>query len=454
MAKIDSSHIIDSQFFGDDYSTIASRAIFNDLNRINRWLEVEKALVRCQIKIGIIPKNIGEELLGKGDVGNFDLQRMLNNFKKTKHSLMPVLKEWESCVSKEAAHYIHYGPTTQDIEDTAQMLEMRDVLDIAISDLKEINKILCSLAIANKMVVTIGRTHGQNALPMTMGLKIATWLDEANRNYKRLIYCRRNLLVAQLFGGVGTMAAFKGQGNTLLERFSAELDLKAPKIGWHTTRDRFTEILAIFAIIAGGLARAANEIIQLNKNEIGELSEPFTIGQIGSSTMPHKQNPELCEHVVTLAKLIKGNASLNFDTLQSEHERDYRAMRMEWVTIVDSSMYLCWILDAMKYILSGLIVKTKNIERNVKSASGEIASEALMFHIGKSIGKNQAHHAVYDAAVAAKENNTTLIDEIKKVYTGDWDDLAKTINPNLHLGETKDIIESVVDDAKLTLEQF
>lgn len=447
MESVLKSQIIDSEFFGEDYCTEESKEIFSDIRRMQRWLDIEKALLKSQKVLGLIPKEAADELIAAGNLNNFDLEKIKNDIKVTKHSLIPLLNAWQRVVSTEASQYIHYGPTTQDIEDTAQMLEVKDILKIVKRDLKSMIDILTDLSRENQNVAIVGRTHAQNALPMSLGLKFAEWLDENIRNYRRVVHCEKNLLVSQLFGGVGTMASFQGSGYELLKVFSKELGLGVPNVAWHNTRDRFVELLSVLALITGNFAKIANEIIQLNKNGIEELSEPFSNGQIGSSTMPHKRNPEKCEHIVTLAKLVKGNTNLNFDTLESEHERDYRSLRLEWVTISDTCMYTCCALKSIKEVLSGLIINHENINKNLMESAELISSEAIMFWLGKKMGKNKAHKAVYETAIN-KNKDKSLVEELAQKYSLDEKELRSIVDPKNSLGESEKIIEKVILDAK------
>ncbi|RDU24404.1 class-II fumarase/aspartase family protein [Anaerosacchariphilus polymeriproducens] len=447
MESVLKSQIIDSEFFGEDYCTEESKEIFSDIRRMQRWLDIEKALLKSQKLLGLIPEEAADELINAGELKNFDLDKIKSDIKVTKHSLIPLLNAWQRSVSSEAAQYIHYGPTTQDIEDTAQMLEVKDILKIVKKDLKSIIDILIDLSRENQNVAIVGRTHAQNALPMSLGLKFAEWLDENIRNYRRVEHCEKNLLVSQLFGGVGTMASFQGSGYELLKVFSEELGLGVPNVAWHNTRDRFVELLSVLALITGNFAKIANEIIQLNKNGIEELSEPFSNGQVGSSTMPHKRNPEKCEHIVTLAKLVKGNTNLNFDTLECEHERDYRSLRLEWVTITDTCMYACCALKSIKEILSGLVINHENINKNLMDSAELISSEAIMFWLGKQMGKNKAHKAVYET-VMNKNKDKSLVDELVQKYSLDEKELRCIVDPKNSLGESGKMIEKVILDAK------
>jgi adenylosuccinate lyase len=377
------SHIVDSQFYSSGYTTEEARRIFCDKYRYQRWLEIEAALASAQVDLGIIPEWAATAINEKAHIRYLDMEAIQEGIKKTSHSLLPLLEALRQACEGDAGQFIHFGATTQDIEDTAQVLEMRDVMAIVERDLRSIVLLITDLAEQYKDLVTTGRTHAQHALPMTLGLKMAVWLDEVWRNYERLMACKERVLVSQLFGGVGTMGAFAEKGLELLAQFSDRLGLKAPLTAWHASRDRSAEFLATMAMISGTLGKIADEIRCLSRSEIGELEEPFQMGKVGSSTMPHKRNPEMCEQVVVLARLIKANAGLGFEAMINEHERDYRAVRLEWVTITDTSLFVCGLLSLMKAILKDLIVHEHRIRQNVYKAATLISTEALMFYLGR-----------------------------------------------------------------------
>jgi len=451
------SHIIDSRFFADGYGTAEARQVFCDYRRMQRWLEVEAVLARCQADLGIIPVQAAEAMIKTARLELLDTATIKTDISTTGHSLIPLLKEWQRVTDDNAGQFIHYGATTQDIQDTAQSLELKDITAIIHRDLTAIIKLLAELADKHRDLVTIGRSHGQHALPTTMGLKIAGWLDETIRNSARLETCCERLLVAQLFGGVGTMAALSPQGFALLDKFAAALELSAPLSCWHSSRDRIAEFTSVLALTTGGLARIANEICQLARNEIGELAEPFVFGQIGSTTMPHKKNPELCEQVVVLARLVKANAGTAFDTLCNEHERDYRAVRLEWVALTEASIFSCAALRMMKSILGGLTIDQKRIKENLDRFSVLISTEALMFLLGEKIGKQSAHTLIYEASMASSgPNQDALLDRLmtspEVIGAFSRTDLEKAVDPSRHTGLASAIIDRVLAKAQTITE--
>jgi adenylosuccinate lyase len=446
------SHIGDSRFYRAGYSTEESRLIFCDLRRLQRWLDVETTLATSQASLGIIPFSAAEELMQTADLHEFDLNEISHSIQSTGHSLIPLLSAWQNATSSESAAFIHYGATTQDIQDTAQTLEIKEVLSIVERDLCLVIKELIGLTRRTRNLVIVGRTHGQHALPTTLGLKIAVWLDEMLRNSERLKECRKRVLVSQLFGGVGTMAAFGAQGMELLTEFSKRLNLSAPRTAWHASRDRLAELLSFMAILAGGLGKIANEICQLARNEICELEEPFHFGKIGSTTMPHKRNPELCEQVVVLSRLIKNQAISGFDGLINEHERDYRSVRLEWVSIPESSIMLCCALNLVKTILKNLTIHEEHIEENLNKSACHVSTEALMFGLGAKTGKQKAHDLIYNLAMKAYASNRPLrefLEENPEITEQlNPNELNELLKPENHIGVAPKLAEITITSAE------
>ena len=447
-----SAHIVDSGFYASGYSTPEAKRIFCDLYRYQRWLDVEAVLSEAEAELGLIPAEAAADIRSSAHVSRMDLDFIRQELQVTSHSLMPLLGALSKVCPEHARRYIHFGATTQDIQDTAQSLEIRDVLDIIRRDLMILAEILIRLSQQYSSLVTIGRSHTQHALPMTMGLKTAVWLDELMRSMERFEQLRPRVLVSQLFGGVGTMDAFGNKGFELLNLFSSRLGLDVPATAWHASRDRIAEFLNVTAIAAGSLARMADEIRCLARNETGEMEEPFHPGKIGSSTMPHKRNPEMCEQVVVLAKLIKTGALAGLDGLVNEHERDYRSVRLEWVSVADSSMFFCAILAMMKHILGNLVIHEERVEVNVNSAAPYICSEALMFYLGAELGKDRAHRLIYQAAMTAADTGRSFIDilmelpEIGGVFSREA--VEQVLHPENHTGMSEIIVQRVVKQAE------
>jgi adenylosuccinate lyase len=415
-------------------------------------MDVEVVLAQTQAELGVIPESAADELARHGSLNQLDKEVILAKLQISGHSLMPLIFAWQQVVSESCGRYIHYGATTQDIQDTSQSLELKDVCSIIDRDYSAIVCKLMGLAGQYRDLVAVGRTHGQHALPTTMGLKFAVWLDEMLRNGERFQQCKERLLVCQMFGGVGTMAGFGAHGLAIMSGVAERLGLSKARVAWHASRDRVAEFIAVSAIMAGTLANIANEICQLSRDEIKEMEEPFHLGKVGSSTMPHKRNPELCEQVIVLARLIKSNTSLGFDGLINEHERDYRAVRMEWISVADTSMFLCKALDLIKNILTDLIVYREGVSKNVLSSAELISSESLMFLLGSKLGNQKAHTFIYETAMKAHQEGSSLIDLLRDIdlvnelFTRD--ELIRAAQPGNNIGLAAELTEIVIKAAE------
>jgi adenylosuccinate lyase/3-carboxy-cis,cis-muconate cycloisomerase len=394
-------HITDSRFYGHIYATEASRRIFCDVCRYQRWLDIEAALALCQAELGIVPPEQAERIAEAAHVERLDLDLVRAEIRRTGHSLVGFLSALQDVCEDGAGELIHYGATTQDIQDTGQALEMSDVLHAAEHDLAEIIRILATLARSHAETLMVGRSHARAALPMTFGLKVASWVDELLRHAERLEECRARVVVAQLFGGVGTMAGFGVQGPALLERFARRLGLGVPAVCWHTARDRVSEYVCTVAALAATLARILDEVRTLSRPEFGELEEAWRPGRVGSSTMPHKRNPEECQQVVVLARLAAAQVPLALQAMVGEHERDSRALRLEWSIVADVSHHSLAALAISRQILGGLIVHEDVMAANAEEVAGAVCTESLMLALGRHLGKQSAHAHVYELCQGA-----------------------------------------------------
>ncbi|NLU68942.1 adenylosuccinate lyase family protein [Streptomyces sp. HNM0574] len=446
------AHIVDSLFHGGGYATDASRRIFCDRCRLQRWLRVEAALTTCQERLGMVPPGSAAQVARACEPGRVDLTALAPEFRRTGHSLVPLLRGLEAACEDVSGEMVHLGATTQDIQDTAQSLEMRDVLDEADRQLGAMVRRLTALAEEHRDSLMAGRTHGQPALPMTFGLKVAGWLDELTRHGERLAQLRPRVLVAQLSGGVGTMAGFDGRGRRLLADFAAELGLGTPEIGWHSTRDRVAEFGSALAMVTGTLARVADEIRVLSRPEVGEVSEGWEFGRVGSSTMPHKRNPERSAQVVLLARLARSDAALGLEAMVQEHERDSRGLRMEWVAVADVSHHTLAALGILNEVLAGLQVHAERMAQNAHAFAESLCTEAVMLALSGSLGRQSAHTLVYRLSQQARSEGaglraTLLADPaVSAVLTPD--DLDGLLDPGRYVGESRELTDRALARAR------
>ncbi len=445
------SHITDSSFFGDAYSTAASRRIFCDLCRMQRWLDVEAALALSQAELGLIPHQAATDIAAAARIDQIDLDGVREGIRRTAHSLVSLLAGLEKACPGTSGQFVHHGATTQDIQDTAQALEMGDVLDEIDLGLRRTVATVAQLAGTHRDTLMIGRTHARPALPTTFGLKVAGWVDELVRQGERLAEMRRRVLVAQLYGGVGTMAGFDQRGPALVRRFAERLGLGVADIGWHVARDRVAEYLSNLAMLAATLGRIADEVRTLGRPEFAELTEGWRYGKVGSSTMPHKRNPETCEQVVMLARLVKVNAMLGFEGMIQEHERDSRGLRLEWVAVADASHHTLAALAILGPLLSGMEVHTEHMAAEAHAAAEKICSEALMLALGRHLGKQDAHALVYEMSQHAQSQGSSLRSALEHRA-----DLAGSLGPEAiegifdpgqYLGSAGELVDQVVSRA-------
>jgi adenylosuccinate lyase len=441
-------HITDSRFHGDSYATAESRRIFCDACRMQRWLDIEVALAASQADIGVVPVPAAEEIRRAADLGRLDLDRLRDEFRITRHSLVPLLRAFAGSCQDGAGDFVHLGATTQDVQDTAQSLEMREVCDLVDRDLRYLLARLRTLAVEHRDTVMIGRTHARPALPTTFGLKVAGWIDELCRHVERLAAMRHRVLVAELHGGVGTMAGFQGHGMQLLRAFAARLGLCVPTVAWHTTRDRVAEFVTTLAMLVATLARIADEIRTLGRPEFGEVEEGWQRGQVGSSTMPHKRNPEACEQVVVLARLARTCATLGLEAMVDEHERDSRGLRLEWPAVADVSHHTLAALEVLCRVLDGLHVHADRMAQRARQAAGELCSEALMLALAGRVGKQQAYELVYDLSQTAQDAGEPLeccVARCPEMLAHlDKAELATIFDPTCQLGETATLVDAAI----------
>lgn len=442
------SHVVDSAFHGGGYSTRESRRIFCDVCRLQRWLDIEAALAMCQASLDLIPYEAANIIAREANIDRLDHAAISAGIRKSGHSLVPLLRELQRVIGNYSSQFVHHGATTQDIQDTGQTLEMRDVLDLVERDLLALLERLDVMATANRLQVMVGRTHAQPALPTTFGLKVAGWIDELTRHLVRIRQARPRLLVAQLAGGVGTMASFRGKGPVLLERFAAMLGINPPDVGWHVARDRIAEFVFLLAAVAATLARAADEIRTLCRPEFTELEERWETGRLGSSTMPHKRNPENAEQVVVLARLARAQVTLGLECMIVEHERDYRGTRLEWPAIAAVSHYTLAALSFTMTVIDSITVHPENMEATARTLADLACTEALSLLLGQRIGSARAFQIIHRLSQDAIDNHKTVREsalanhELGLVL--ERETIEQIFDPSSYLGSSGELVDRVL----------
>jgi adenylosuccinate lyase len=402
------TYVGDSRLFGDQFSTPRMRAAFSDETTVQKWLDVESALARVEARLGIIPAEAARAIEEHARVELLDLDTMRREMDRTSHPIVPLLREIRRVCPGDAGEFVHWGATTQDILDTGMVLQIRDGLDAIEPSLRELLAEVAALARTHRDTVMAGRSHGQQALPITFGFKAAVWAAELRRHLDRLGGLRPRVLVGQFSGAVGTLAALGTQGEAVQRALFQELGLGEPVITWHTARDGMAELACTMAILTGTLGKIAQEVYALQRTEIAELEEPFSPGKVGSSTMPHKRNPPACELVVALARAARAIAPQAIESVISEHERDKIGTNSEreWTArlfcLTDAA------LTKTIAIVRGLSVRSANMRRNLDALKGLLMSEPVMYALGARLGRQEAHEMVYSVCMQAFEQDRPL----------------------------------------------
>ena len=445
------SHIIDYDLFGDQFSTPEIRAVFDERAMLQRWLDVEAALAAAQAELGLIPTEAAETIARQARVERLDLAAIKADLKTTAHPIVPLVRELAKLCG-EAGRWVHWGTTTQDIMDTGMILQLKEAHAVLRRDLRALVAVLAALAAAHRDTIMAGRTHAQQALPITFGFKVAVWTAECLRQLERLDQIAPRLLVGELAGAVGTLAGFGDQGVAVQAGALRRLGLGVPPIAWHVSRDCVTEWVTLLALQAGTCARIANEVIQLQRSELMEVEEPFTHGKVGSSTMPHKRNPSHAERVVAIGRMIRGLATTALETMIATHERDQSQTRAEWVLVPEATCLSAACLSSTLFIARGLRVDPARMRANLDGLGGLIMSEAVMLELGRAIGRNTAHDVVYEAAMAAFEGRggfRELLSRDPRVKAVLSDaDLDVVMRPESYTGLAGHFVDRVVDDAR------
>lgn len=385
------------------YSRPQMKKIWSDKNKFDQWLKVEIAVCEAWAELGEIPRR---EIV-KIRKASYNLNRVAGFLKVTHHDMTAFLNSVAESLGEES-RFIHLGLTSSDVIDTALGLQLTQAADILAKDVAELISVLESKAIEHKYTIMMGRTHGVHAEPTTFGLKIALWTEEMKRNAQRLAEARENISVGKISGAVGTYATVPPQ---VEEIACARLGLApAPISNQIVQRDRHAQFLTTLAIIASSLEKFATEIRGLQRTEVREVEEPFEAGQTGSSAMPHKRNPELCERICGLARLIRGHALTSLENIALWHERDISHSSTERIILPDSCLAVDYMLSIFTSIMKGLKVYPENMRRNIELTQGVIFSQrVLLALINKGVGREEAYKMVQDSAMKAWEEKKEFL---------------------------------------------
>jgi len=438
------------------YGSEEMRRIFTEESRLQRMLDVEAALAKASAKYGLIPPKAAEVIAEKASAKYVKLERVKEIEARIRHDIMAVVEALAE-VCGEYGGYVHVGATSYDIVDTATALQLKEAIAIIERRLEELCRLLCDMAIKYRDLVMIGRTHGQHALPITLGFKFAVWASEFARHIERLREAKKRVLVGKMSGAVGTMAGFMGRGTEVQEEVMRLLGLRAETISTQIVqRDRLAELICLFAIIASSLDRVATEIRNLQRPEIMELAEGFELEQVGSSTMPHKQNPIDCENVSSLAKLMRSLVIPALENIPLWHERDLTNSANERFIIPESCILLDEMLRRITKVLKNLRIYPESMRKNLELTKGRIMSEAVMICLTKKgMSRQEAHRLLRELSLKSMVEDVHLSEVLKRdervrrfLTEQEIDELMR---PENYVGEAQRLIDKAVSEAMAIL---
>lgn len=409
---------IDSFLYKNIFGTQDIRAVFEDKSYVDCCVTVEAALARAQASCGVIPHSAASDISAAAPSLSLDYTRLSEETEVVGYPILPLVRQLAAACGDTAGAYVHWGATTQDIQDTAAVLQMRDGLALVEAKLLAVITTLASLARRYKGTPMAGRTHLQHALPVTFGYKCAVYLSSFQRHLERLAQLRPRCLLVQFGGAAGTLASLGTDARRSLRvrrALADELGLYDPPITWHTARDGVAEVVNFLALVGGTLGKLATDLVVMSSNEFSEVSEPFVPYRGASSTMPQKRNPISSEMILAAAKMLRANAALCLDAMLTDFERASGPWHLEWAAVPESFVVAAGALSQADFALAGLVVNTDRMAENMNSTRGLIVAEAIMMELAKTIGRQRAHDIVYGACritIEAQDTSLVLFDAL------------------------------------------
>jgi adenylosuccinate lyase len=414
--------------------------IFDEETRVQKLLDVEAALALSHAEVGNIPKKDAEKIAEMASIKYVKVERVKAIEKEIKHDIASLVRALSE-VCGESGAYVHLGATSYDIVDTANALQLKDALEVLEKRLIDFKTVLKKQAFQHKDTVMIGRTHGQHALPITLGFKFAVWGYEINRHIDRLRECKKRVLVGKVSGAVGTQAGLGEHAEKIQELVMKQLGLEAAEISTQIVqRDRYAELVCIYAAVASSLENFATEIRELQRPEIAELFESFEAKkQVGSSTMPHKQNPETCERVCGLARIVRSLSMPALEDMVTWHERDLTQSSAERFILPESNILLDYILNLTCNIVANLRVDSEQMLKNLSLTQGRAMSEAVMMALTKKgVNRQEAHEMLrkltIKSAVEKKPFKQMLLEDKLMSSKLSEKEIDQALNPKNYLG--------------------
>lgn len=392
----------------------AGKAIWSDRATLQAWLDVEVALAQAQAGLGMIPAHAAQRIAECARAESFDLDALARGIAFAQHPLMPVLHAFEHLCGGEAAHFLHWGATTQNVLDTATALQMVRTHRHLDAVLGQAIASLADLAAVHRQTPCAGRTHGQHALPTTLGCKLAVWVDELDRHRARLAERVGPSFPTLLGGAIGTYGATGAQGVEVEHAVAARLGLQPNPMPSRASYDRPADFVLALCLLAATTEKIASAVVTGMRTEIGELAEAFHMGKIGSSTMAQKRNPNTAMSTVGLARLLRARAPLILEAVIREDEGDGAASFVTDVSMPEVGLLAVSMAEFLARLCAGLQADPVALQRNLAITDGLIASETAMMALGQRIGRHKAHHILYEAAQRTQSDGVPFLASLRQ----------------------------------------
>jgi adenylosuccinate lyase len=432
------------------------RALYRLENRWQAWLDVEAALAKAQAELGIIPSEAAAAIVGAARVELLDRARIDEGFARTGHTLVPLVWELGRVVGDPHGGWVHWGATTQNITQTGDLLVLRQAHAIFLRLIGEALVAMADLAERGAAMPMAGRTHGQHAVPATFGYKVAVWIDELLRHVERLRQAAPRLFVAMLGGGAGTFASLGAEGPRVQAGIGRHLGMGSMQVPSRAIGDHLAENMCLLGMLAATCGKIGREIYTLMKTEFGEVEEPVPPGTVGSSTMPQKRNPKLCQDIIALAADVRTSVPLALEAMQTEHEADRTTTLMMDAAEARACIAMGDLLSRLGEVLRGLRLDPERMRRNLDLGGGLIMAEAVMLQLGAALGRQHAHDVVYDAAQAAVVEGRQFADILaadpRVTAHLDRAGLDKLLDPIAYTGLCSDMAHDAARRARMAAE--
>ncbi|MQA91348.1 MAG: adenylosuccinate lyase family protein [Gemmatimonas sp.] len=425
--------------------------LFSIEARWQAWLEVEAALAQAQAELGLVTSECAEAIASACDIESLDLERIRSGVDRMSHPFMPLVVELSRVVGEPHCDWVHWGATTQNMTQTGDVRIIRKAHRLLLGLLGQVMGVMATLADQGAEMVMAGRTHGQHAVPITFGFKVAGWIDEMGRHVTRMREVEPRLFVALVGGAAGTFASWGEQGPEMQRRVANRLGLAPMSVASRSVVDQFAELVCVLGLLGATCGKIAREVYILMKTEYGEVEEPVPTGTVGSSTMPQKRNPQLCQDILGISAELRALVPLALEAVQSEHEADHTPTVL-FETIARAMTLSGDALVRARVILGGLRLNPGRMRSNLALSEGMIMAEAVMLELGRTIGRQRAHDVVFDATQAAASQGVSFVELLasdpRVAPHLNQDEIEAMLDPGIHTGLSASIAREQAEIAR------